>query len=102
VIHHHYQPTPNNFTSVNNYEEQQGVLQYVLDRRIPLTWEQQEGVCNRTIIDNRLISRPNSPDSANRSDQENILPGQYTGELPCWARNNSTGILVDIGEQHSL
>ena len=98
MIHHHYQPTPNNFTSVNNYEEQQGVLQYVLDRRIPLTWEQQEGIRNGIIINDRLISRPNSLDSLNGSDQENIPPGQYTSELPSWVQNNQTGILVDIGE----
>jgi hypothetical protein len=50
------------------------------------------------IIDDRPISRTNSPDSLNGSDQENIPPGGYTSELPPWAGNNHTGILVDIGE----
>ena len=88
----------NDFASVNNYEEQHGALQCALDRWIPLTWEQQEGVRNGTIIDDRPISRPNSPDGLNGSDQENITPGQYMSELPHWAENNCTGILVDISE----
>jgi hypothetical protein len=88
----------NDFTLVNNYEEWQGALQCALDRWIPLTWEQQEGIRNGMIIDNRPISRPNSPDSLNGSDQENIPPGQYMSELPSWVQNNHMGILVDIGE----
>ena len=70
---------------------------------MPLTWEQQEGVRNRTIIDNRPIDCTNSPDSKYLdSDQENFAPAQYTGELPLWERDEQMGVLVDIGEQHSL
>jgi uncharacterized phage infection (PIP) family protein YhgE len=88
----------NDFTLVNNYKEWRGALQHALDRQIPLTWEQQEGIRNGMIIDDRPISRPNSPDSLNSSDQENIPPRQYTSELPSWVQNNWTGILVDIGK----
>jgi hypothetical protein len=98
VWRNHLVEEQNDFALVNNYKEWQGALQHALDRWIPLTWEQQEGVRNGLIIDNRPISRPNSPDSLNGLNQENIPPGQYMSELPPWVENNCMGILVDIGE----